>query len=204
MLGFSLPSVDPFTGIGQKRWSYSDYSSLVSRVPRGLLVVRVANQDILPPIQEKETEAGSSRFESLESGGQRFLSFSVVYLIVGEPNLPTKGVRGRAPIAGGPRNRSLGSTGLATCLPGIHRLSGVSFHPRLRIYVLEKGQPQPTGCPFRGNRWVSLVDEKKPPGKPGKPIYVSTKTTKKDTYHHNVDGCQPQKRGARASHMDQS
>ena len=41
-------------------------------------------------------------------------------------------------------------------------------------------------CPFRGNRWI------KPPGKPAKPIYVSTKTTvKKDTYvpEQSKNGC---------------
>ena len=38
------------------------------------------------------------------------------------------------------------------------------------------------GVLLGGNRWVSLVDEKKPPGKPGIATYCSTKTTKKDTY----------------------
>ena len=39
-------------------------------------------------------------------------------------------------------------------------------------------------CPFRGKRWISLVDEKnkKQVNQESKPIYVSTKTTKKDTY----------------------
>ena len=35
---------------------------------------------------------------------------------------------------------------------------------------------------FRGNRWVSLVDEKIPPGKPEIALYFSSKTTKKGTY----------------------
>ena len=37
-------------------------------------------------------------------------------------------------------------------------------------------------CPFRGNKWVSLVDVQKPPGKPGIAIYFSNKRTKNDTY----------------------
>ena len=34
-------------------------------------------------------------------------------------------------------------------------------------------------CPSRGNRWVSLVDEKRPPGKPGIAIYFSSKQPKR-------------------------
>ena len=41
----------------------------------------------------------------------------------------------------------------------------------------------PHRCPFGANRWISLVEEKKTPGKPGieSPLF-STKTTKQDTY----------------------
>ena len=46
----------------------------------------------------------------------------------------------------------------------------------------KKRHPPSHRCPFRGNRWVSLVDEEKPPGKPGIATYFPTKTTKKDTY----------------------
>ena len=39
-----------------------------------------------------------------------------------------------------------------------------------------------SGSPFGANRWASLVDDAEPAGQPGIAVYVSTKTTKKDTY----------------------
>ena len=51
------------------------------------------------------------------------------------------------------------------------------LHPN----VLQLFIPKPVS-PFEGNGWISLVDAKKPPGKPGIAIYFSSKTTKKDTY----------------------
>ena len=35
---------------------------------------------------------------------------------------------------------------------------------------------------FRGHKWLSLVDDEQPPGKPGVAVYVSSNTTKKETY----------------------
>ena len=37
-------------------------------------------------------------------------------------------------------------------------------------------------CPFRGNRWISLLDDLAPPGKPGIAIYFVEQNNQKDTY----------------------
>ena len=61
-----------------------------------------------------------------------------------------------------------------TLANGSSKPEPIYFYPRPAI----KRTTYEHRRPFRANRWVSLVDEKKPPGQPSKPISASTKTTK--------------------------
>ena len=45
-------------------------------------------------------------------------------------------------------------------------------------FLAARGSPR---CPFGANRWIVLIYDETP-GKPGKPIYSSTRTPNKDTY----------------------